>query len=364
MKKYLLPLVALLMIIGLWAAEFALHSEGLQRLCQSLLTEGNAAFSVRTVTYNGGYAPRNAGVIWVTDSNNQFVKTIKVWANSYRYTLIRWIASSSQNMTGAITSASLNSHQLHNVTWNGKNWQNTEMPDGTYKFNIEFTEHNATAANMGKYKQVTFTKGSEPVTLTLPNETYFQNMSLNWTPVIVNGILSGTVTNEQGNPLAGALIEIGALNVTTSSSGFYSFSLPPGTYNLTCTAAGYHPLMLNDIQVTSAQTTTVNIPLATVSNQDDAAIVPEAVFAPVFPNPAQDTAGFKFFAAVPHDYTLRVYNARGQVVFSQAGPAKGGWQNTSWNGRDHQGRSCPSGIYSVKLSLGNQILQRKFTLVK
>lgn len=148
-------------------------------------TDGTLNFSVRTVTYGGRYAPRNSGVIWITNAANQFVKTIKVWAQPYRYTLIRWNASSGGNTTGAITGASLNNHQLHNVTWNWTNSQGVQVPDGEYKVNVEFTEHNATSSNMGKFKQITFTKGANPVTLTIPNETYFQNMSLIWTPIVV-----------------------------------------------------------------------------------------------------------------------------------------------------------------------------------
>jgi len=156
LKKWMIPVLAILMMATLLMAEIIRSNDAVANRLVNLLTEGNAAFSVRTVTYNGPYGPRNAGVIWITDGNNQFVKTVKIWANNYRWTLVRWIASSSQNMTGAITSASLNSHQLHNVSWDGKNYQNVAMPDGEYKFNVEFTEHNATAANMGKFKQITF----------------------------------------------------------------------------------------------------------------------------------------------------------------------------------------------------------------
>jgi hypothetical protein len=60
--------------------------------------------------------------------------------------------------------------------------------------NVEFTEHNATAGNMGKFKQITFTKGSEPVNLTIPNEQYFRDNTLSWTPVIQNGTISGIVS--------------------------------------------------------------------------------------------------------------------------------------------------------------------------
>lgn len=46
-------------------------------------------FTVRTTTPGGNFSPRNIGAIWIEDSNGQFVKTLKRWADrrkQYLYT--------------------------------------------------------------------------------------------------------------------------------------------------------------------------------------------------------------------------------------------------------------------------------------
>jgi flagellar hook assembly protein FlgD len=228
-------------------------------------TEGSLAFTVRTVSYNGSYHPRNVGAIWITNSSNQFIKTIKVWGQEYRYVLVKWVASSGNNTTGAITGASLNNHQLHSVTWNGKNTSNVTVPDGDYKVNVEFSEHNASTNNPGKYKFVTFTKGDALVDITPPNETYFSDMHLVWTPTApANGTISGTVKNSSNQPIGGAIITIGSITATSAPNGSFSFTLQPGTYSLTCSAVNYLPQTLNNVAVTSSQTTTANFILEPV----------------------------------------------------------------------------------------------------
>jgi flagellar hook assembly protein FlgD len=231
--------------------------------------EGTLTFTVRTVTYGGGYAPRNAGVIWITNSQNQFVKTIKIWAQNYRVTLVKWRASSNSNTVGAITSASLNSHQLHTVTWNGMNTSNITVPDGDYNVNVEFAEHNATTGNPGKYKFVTFTKGSSAVDISPANESYFSNMHLVWVPTApVNGFVSGVVTNSANQPISGAQVNVGTLSATTSATGIYSVSIQPGSYTVSCSAANYQSQAINNVTVTSNQTTTANFSLVSIPLPD------------------------------------------------------------------------------------------------
>ena len=148
-------------------------------------TDGTMTFTVKTVTYNGSYHPKNIGAIWITNSSNQFVKTIKVWAASRRSHLVKWVASSGNNTTGAVTSATINSHQLHTVTWNGKNTSNVAVPDGNYNINVEYTESASTTSNPGKYKVITFNKGNTPVDTVPTADAFFTTMHLTWAPVIV-----------------------------------------------------------------------------------------------------------------------------------------------------------------------------------
>ncbi|PKN73770.1 MAG: hypothetical protein CVU50_00865 [Candidatus Cloacimonetes bacterium HGW-Cloacimonetes-3] len=325
------------------------------------LTDGSMAYSVRTVTYNGNYAPDNAGAIWITNSQNQFVKTIKKWASGYQYTLIRWIASSGQNTTGAITSASLPNHQLHNITWNGKNYQGIDAPDGDYKVNIEFTEHNASSGNMGKFKQVTFTKGSAPVNLTIPNESYFTNMSLTWTPVIVNGTLTGTVTSMGGTPISGAVIMAGSSSVFSAENGSYSLSLIPGLWNVSCIVDGYITQEVTNVEITAANTYTLNFSMDSVSIDDELNNSAALKLSQAFPNPFANCTSLNFAAKVPGTLTATVFDIKGRKIRKLTAESA---TSIAWDGRDNYGRYCVNGIYFIKVRSGNSQATRKVILQK
>ncbi|MDY0151246.1 MAG: DUF2271 domain-containing protein [Candidatus Cloacimonas sp.] len=360
MKKLFLH-IALIVVLSLCFGDL-LNSEGSVIVkTAKFLTQGNLAFSVRTATYNGGYAPRNAGVIWITDSQNQFVKTIKVWASGYRYTLIRWVNSSGQNTSGAITGASLNNHQLHNISWNGKNAQGVDMPDGEYKVNVEFTEHNATASNLGKFKQVGFTKGSETVTLTIPNETYFRDMSLSWTPVVTNGTLSGTVSGSSGIPIANAVVTAGSNSVISSATGAYSMSLLPGIWDVSCEVNGYITQVINGVLVTAAQPTTLNFSMYPVSNDDELSPLKPLSLSQAVPNPFNERCQLTFSGKTAGLVSAFVYNLKGQKIRKLDTSSS---CSVQWDGRDDSGIYCVNGIYFIRVQSGNLAASRKVILQK
>ena len=84
------------------------------------------------------------------------------------------------------------------------------------------------------------------------------------TPVGAGGTLSGTVTATVGGaPISGATVTLGARTTTTNGSGFYSFSVPAGTYpSETVTAPGYISASATSLVVTDGNTTTQNFSLA------------------------------------------------------------------------------------------------------
>lgn len=358
MKKFVLPILILLSLSLLCADLINAEGSMISKLISSM-TGGTMNFSVRTATYNGAYAPRNAGVIWITDAQGQFVKTIKVWANQYRYTLIRWINNSGQNTQGAITGASLNNHQLHNITWNGNNYQGTEAPDGTYTVNIEFTEHNAHAGNMGKFKQVSFTKGPEAVNLTIPNETYFLDMTLGWTPVIENGTLSGTVTGENSQPLSDAVVMAGSYSVITGGNGAYSLSLPPGVYSVSCLVGGYQQQTMDAITINPGQTTQLDFALMAVGMEDELNPGTALALSSAYPNPFSASTTLSFTSKIPGKVSAKVFDLKGQRVktLDILSPT-----SLIWDGRDDHQRYCPSGIYFIKVNSGNKQATRKVIL--
>jgi len=327
--------------------------------------DGTLTFTVRTVTYGGAYAPRNAGAIWITNSSNQFVKTLKVWANTYRYTLVRWLASSGNNTTGAVTGASLNSHQLHTVTWNATNVAGALVPDDNYTINVEFTEHNATTSNPGRYKTVTYSKSITPVDLYPPNESSFTDMHLVWSPLPpANGTVTGIVKNTQNVPISGAVISAGSSTAVTPANGIFSISIAPGTYSVSCTAANYQPQNINNIVVNSYQTTNANFILSPVVSNTDETNTPSAYLSQNYPNPFKGNTSFIIHLDKATRTTLSIYNSRGQQVKNLVNrflPA--GTHEIIWNGKDEQGRKLPSGRYLTRLYAEKLIRTRIVTIL-
>jgi hypothetical protein len=75
------------------------------------------------------------------------------------------------------------------------------------------------------------------------------------------GTLEGTVT-DGANPIQGATVTAGVSSTTTNSAGFYSFTLPVGTYDMTASKFGYLPAAADDVQVNVGETTVQDFTLA------------------------------------------------------------------------------------------------------
>ncbi len=149
-------------------------------------TDGMVTFSVRTVTSNGTYSPKNVLAIWVKDVQGNFVISRKVMAANRKMHLVQWVASSGNNVVNAVTGATLSSHQLHTINWDCRDQQGNLVPDGDYEIFVEFTERNsANGGAAGPSTKVLFTKGSQVVTLAPADQTNFKDIQLNYTPLNV-----------------------------------------------------------------------------------------------------------------------------------------------------------------------------------
>ncbi|MFQ5604327.1 MAG: DUF2271 domain-containing protein [bacterium] len=239
-KKKVCGLIILLFIFGIQSDSFNSNNA----------TGGTVTFQVQTVSYGGKYADKNIGAIWVENAQNQFVKTLEVWARKRMKHLVKWGAASSQNVVDAVTSATLRSHQQHSVTWNCTDSNGAVVADGNYQIIVEFAEHNAASSGAapGKWLAVTFNKGSSPQNLKPADETYFKNIVLNYTPsnatppAVVSGSVHDAASN---NPLQNAAVQLKAGNqvlyeTNSNVSGLYSFSdVQAGSYTLICSKTGY-----------------------------------------------------------------------------------------------------------------------------
>ena len=148
------------------------------------ITPGKLTFTVKTVTNNSTYSPKNVFAIWIKDAQGNFVVSRKVMANNRKQHLVKWNASSAGNSVSAITGSTLTSHQTHTVMWDGKNASGVEVADGIYQIWVEYTSTNSnTNGNLGPFLTVEFDKGPAIQHITPVNATYYQNIVADWVPL-------------------------------------------------------------------------------------------------------------------------------------------------------------------------------------
>jgi flagellar hook assembly protein FlgD len=165
---------------------FFLHSATIAQNADSPsgITPGNLTFTVKSITNNSTYSPKNAIAIWIKDAQGNFVVSRKVMANSRKNHLVKWNASSAGNSVSAITGSTLTSHQTHTITWDGKNAAGIEMQDGLYQIWVEYTSTNsASNGNQGPFLTVEFDKGPVIQHITPANATFYQNIVADWVPL-------------------------------------------------------------------------------------------------------------------------------------------------------------------------------------
>lgn len=142
----------------------------------------SVVFKVTTASPGGNYSPRNIGAIWIEDSDGNFIKTIKLWAERRKQYLYIWNNTSSGNTVDAVTSATLSSHQIHEVVWNTENYLGEIVPNGTYQLKIEMTDKHS----QGPIATFEFPIGEESNELTISDETYFNNIELKWSSALTD----------------------------------------------------------------------------------------------------------------------------------------------------------------------------------
>ncbi|MEW2619222.1 carboxypeptidase regulatory-like domain-containing protein [Streptomyces sp. NPDC048106] len=133
-----------------------------------------------------------------------------------------------------------------------------------------------------------------------------------------HGEISGTVTDSAGTPLTGVSVTAGDYRTTTDGKGHYGFVLPPGSYDLTAAAYGYHSGTAT-VAVTEGGSVTEKFVLTAVPHQTVtgkvtdgsghgwplyATVTADGVpGAPVFTDPYTGT--YKLQLPEGHDYTLK-----------------------------------------------------------
>lgn len=251
----------LVLLLGILA--FLVHGEA------AAATDGTVEIEVTTVSFDGHYAPKNVGAIWVENAQGQFVKSVEVWAKKRAKHLTNWQAASGGNEVDAVTSATLRTHESHTANWDCTDLNGTVVPDGNYKVFIEFTEENSASSGKppSKLTSIGFTKGSSDQTVNPPDEEFFKSMKLIYTagsggggpaPGSLAGHVEDAVTHEA---ISGATVRLKIGNsidyeTTTNSAGDYAIAdVQAADYLLACSCPGYNTVT-SDLTVGDGQNLT------------------------------------------------------------------------------------------------------------
>lgn len=130
-----------------------------------------------TVPQNGRYAPSNIGAAWVADAQSKWVHTFELWASAnFVRALSTYVTAGGpiyarpillglpgmappvQVPPDVITSATLRMHKTHaGETWDLKDMNGNEVPDGRYSLVIEVAEQSIEQVHV-----FSFVKAGEP----------------------------------------------------------------------------------------------------------------------------------------------------------------------------------------------------------
>ncbi len=84
-----------------------------------------------------------------------------------------------------------------------------------------------------------------------------------------------------------------------------------------------------------------------------------------YPNPFNPQVSLPFALTRPGDVRLEILDAAGRRVAAPwRGPRTAGEHVVVWDGRDEAGRAVPSGVYLVRLRLGDELRTRKLELLR
>jgi hypothetical protein len=139
---------------------------------------GTVEFSATTIDNHATFSPKHVLAIWIEDESGSFVKSLEVMADKRIQYLYTWNDVSKGDKTDALTGATLPEHRTENVTWDCTDTEENPVPDGNYRVLIEYTS----AHEQGPLASFTFGKSDSAVSLQPDDETYFQDISLSYTP--------------------------------------------------------------------------------------------------------------------------------------------------------------------------------------
>jgi hypothetical protein len=104
---------------------------------------------------------------------------------------------------------------------------------------------------------------------------------------------------------------------------------------------------------------------STAGNADVAMIPETIVLQQNYPNPFNPTTQIRYELPQAGQVRLIIYNSLGQEVRRLVDKQQAaGYHHVTWNGRDHNGKPVPSGIYLYRLQVGDFVTTKRMLMAK
>lgn len=206
-------------------------------------TAGTAKLEATILDYTGSSSASHYAVVWVTTQAGAFVKSLRKQGPS-SWTSSEWgnhcstwnTARAGSTVLDGYSSATATTYTGTNspiiLTWNCRDAGNNLMPDGNYKFWIQYAEN----SGQGPYTTsgLLWTKGATTATNTYANQgANFANMKVIWSPTATPPAITSIAP-----PATGTVGVPYSFTCTASGNAPITFTAPGLPTGLTISSAG------------------------------------------------------------------------------------------------------------------------------
>ncbi len=221
----------------------------------------------------------------------------------------------------------LNSQPIQELTLSDTDWES--MPYGGYRWAVKTTYPSGLI--------------SMPVFSNSVNRGMFM------------GTITGTVKNEEGEPIFGAILTntsgTYSTTTTTDSEGAYTLEVPTGPIALRVSAEGYQTVIKTNVIIHQNQVVTLHIVLHRETGADDpqTPVVATALNGN-YPNPFNPQTTISYSVKEPGQVKLQIYNLKGQLVRTLIDTEHAaGHYKQIFDARDDRDRRLASGVYLIRM---------------
>jgi hypothetical protein len=133
-------------------------------------------------TATAEFTPNNIVAVWIEGSNG-FVKTIRRHSGERTPNLVTWIAAANDPAdVDGLSGASRGAYAPLDVTWDMKNKDGVEVPDGTYYIRMELADSNNVDGTQNNVGLFSFSKGNAPQSQMNQTNGNFSSVFITYTP--------------------------------------------------------------------------------------------------------------------------------------------------------------------------------------